>query len=345
VKGRVNPGLALGLLVAGLVLSIILGTAFGTVPIPIGETFRAILSRLPLAGRLASGVRETSLTIILAVRLPRVILAALVGLALGVSGTALQGLFRNPMADPYLIGVSSGAAAGAAVGIAMHLETRATTIGAVPLLAFGGATTTVFVVYRLARRGSRVPVTDLLLAGVAVGALLSALVSAITVFSQRDFRQIIFWLMGSFSGRGWDYVVAVVPYILAGAIVLVFHARDLNALQLGEEAAAHLGIEVEGLKRWLVMATTLATGAAVASSGVIGFVGLVVPHALRLILGPDHRTLLPAAGVAGAILLVLADLLARAAIPPAEIPVGIITALLGGPFFIYLLRRSRRTGL
>lgn len=344
MKRRANPAAAIGLLLAGLAVSIILGTAFGTVPIPIGETFRAIISPLPLAGSLGAGVRETTLTIILAVRLPRVILAALVGLALGVSGTAFQGLFRNPMADPYLIGVSSGAAAGAVVGIAMHLEARAVTMGVVPLLAFAGATATVFVVYRLARRGNRVPVADLLLAGVAVGAVLSALVSAITVFSQRDLRQIIFWLMGGFSGRGWDYVLAVAPYILAGTAVLAFYTRDLNALQLGEEAAGHLGIEVESLKRYLIIAATLATGAAVAASGVIGFVGLVVPHALRLVLGPDHRTLLPASGLAGAVLLVLADLLARVVVPPAEIPVGIITALLGGPFFVYLLRRSRRGG-
>ncbi|HEY3314690.1 MAG TPA: iron chelate uptake ABC transporter family permease subunit [Bacillota bacterium] len=343
MKTRAKQATVLGLLAAGLVASALLGTALGTVPIPLGETVRAILSHLPLVGpRLQGSVKETTAMIILVVRLPRVTLAALVGLALGVSGTAFQGLFRNPMADPYLIGVSSGAAAGAALGIALHLETTVATIGAVPLLAFAGATAAVFAVYRLARRGSRVPVTDLLLSGVAVGALLSALVSAVTVFSQRDLRQIVFWLMGGFSGRGWEHVIAAAPYILVGVGILAYHARDLNALLLGEEAAEHLGISVERLKRWLLVATTMATGAAVAASGVIGFVGLVIPHAIRLIVGPDHRLLLPASGLAGAILLILADLVARTLIPPSEIPVGIITALLGGPFFIYLLRRSRR---
>ncbi len=345
MRRRVNPAAAIGLLLAALAFSVVLGTAFGTVSIPFGETLRALLSRLPGAGWLGAGVRETTTTIILAVRLPRVVLAVLVGLALGVSGTAFQGLFRNPMADPYLIGVSSGAAAGAALGIALHLDARALTVWVVPLMAFTGATGTVFLVYRLARRGNRVPVADLLLAGIAVGAVLSALVSAVTVFSQRDLRQIVFWLMGGFSGRGWDYVLAVTPYIVAGTAVLGFYARDLNALQLGEEAAGHLGIEVESLKRSLILAATLATGAAVAASGVIGFVGLVVPHALRLVLGPDHRILLPTSGLAGATLLVLADLGARTVVPPAEVPVGIITALLGGPFFIYLLRRSRRGGV
>jgi len=277
-------------------------------------------------------VPETSETIVRQLRLPRILLGGVVGFALAAAGTVMQGFFRNPMADPSIIGVSSGAAAGAVATIAFPI--------AIPfglqVAAFAGALIAAFAVYLIATGGGRTPVATLLLAGVAVQTLLGALVSYLLLQAGENLRQAVFWLMGHLRNSTWAEVEATLPLALLAFAVLYAYARDLNVMLLGEVDAQTLGIEVERTKRILLALSSVITAAAVAVAGVIGFVGLIVPHMMRLLVGPDHRILLPTSALAGATFLVATDTLARSG--PAEVPVGIVTAALGAPFFLYLLR-------
>lgn len=329
------------LVLAGLT---VLATAWGAVSIPLGEVFAMLAQKIPLINRLLPGgeFSPVNQTIIWELRLPRVVLAGLVGMALALAGATFQGIFKNPMADPHIIGVSQGASLGACAVIVIGLRFDLGGMGAVPLAAFIGALGTVTLVYFLARTGGRVPVMTLLLAGIAVGTLLSALVSLLIFFSDQLIHSIVFWLMGGFSARDWDYVKMALPYTLIGGGVILALARELNLMLMGEETAQHLGIEVETVKKVLLLAASLLTATAVSAGGIIGFVGLIVPHAVRLMVGPDHRILLPASALAGAIFLITADILARVLLAPTELPVGIITALFGAPFFLFLLHRNRR---
>jgi iron complex transport system permease protein len=276
------------------------------------------------------------------IRLPRVILAGLVGAALGTAGATYQGLFRNPLADPYLIGVAQGASLGAVIGFLLPTTWHVLGVGIVPLFAFAGALVSTAIVYGLSRVGKTLPVTTLILAGVALGALLGSIVSYLIISSGEKMHGIIFWLMGSFSLSQWTDVKLVLPYVVVGIVVILLYARPLNVMQLDEEQAQQLGINVERLKLVLLIAATLITAAAVCFVGTIGFVGIIIPHAVRLIWGADHRFLLPLSVLSGAIFLILADLIARTAQAPTEIPIGVITALCGAPFFLYLLRRRRK---
>ena len=277
-------------------------------------------------------VPDTARTIVMSLRLPRIALGAVVGLALATAGVVMQGFFRNPMADPSIIGVSSGAAVGAVATIALPLAVPFS----LPTAAFLGAIVAAFGVYLLATEDGRTPVATLLLAGVAVQTFLGAVVSFLLLQTGRSMEQAVFWLMGHLHLASWEDVTLVLPVALLGFGVLLAYARDLNVLLLGEEDAHALGVEVERTKRLLLAVASVMTGAAVAVSGVIGFVGLVVPHVMRLLVGPDHRILLPTSALAGASFLVATDTVARSG--PAELPVGIVTAFLGAPFFLYLLR-------
>ncbi|MCU4718488.1 vitamin B12 ABC transporter permease BtuC [Halapricum hydrolyticum] len=281
----------------------------------------------------AFSVPETSELIVREVRLPRIVLGAVVGFALGGAGTVMQGFFRNPMADPSIIGVSTGAAVGAVATIALPALIP---FGLQPA-AFVGAVVTAFAVYLLATEGGRTPVATLLLAGVAVQTFLGAVVSFLLLQSGESLEEAVYWLMGNLYGAGWGDVEMTLPAIVVLFVALVPFARDLNVLMLGEEDARTLGIPVEWTKRLLLALSSLLTAAAVAVAGVIGFVGLIVPHMMRLVVGPDHRLLLPTSALAGAVFLVVTDTLARA--NPQELPVGIVTAALGAPFFLFLLRR------
>lgn len=278
-------------------------------------------------------------TIILQVRLPRILLGFLIGASLSVAGTAFQGLLQNPLADPYTIGVSSGAAVGATA--AMLFFPDAASAFTIPLCGFAGALLALFTVYRLGSVGGRLPVVTVLLAGVVVSSFLSAVISLGMLFAGEQMRNIFFWLAGGLGQKGWSLLGLIIPYFIIGLAVLLYLARDLNLILLGEEDALSLGVEVERTKRWILVAASLITAGAVSVSGMIGFVGLIVPHAMRILIGPDHRYLFPAALLGGGIFLVAADTFARTVIAPAEIPVGIVTAFLGAPFFIYLLRRNR----
>jgi len=320
-----------GGLLAVLAAVVVASAGVGPVAIPAPVVARALLDPLPAV---AFDVPRAARTIVVQVRLPRVALAAIVGFALAAAGTVMQGFFRNPMADPSIIGVSSGAAVGAVAAIVVP---AALPFGlGVQSAAFAGALVTAFAVYLVATEGGRTPVATLLLAGVAVQTFLGAVVSYLLLDAGESMDRVVYWLMGHLADATWDEVLVAAPAVPLACLLLPF-ARDLNVLLLGEADAHSLGIEVERTKRLLLALAALVTGAAVAVAGVIGFVGLVVPHVVRLVVGPDHRVLLPTSALAGASFLVAADTVARAG--PAEVPVGIVTAALGAPFFVYLLRR------
>ena len=329
------PGLLVLLLLCLLGASV-LSLVTGPVSIPVTAVMDA------LSGESTEG---PTLTIVRDIRLPRLVLALLVGAALAVAGTAMQGFFQNPMADPYIVGVSSGAALGATIGMVFHIDIWVAGLSAIPVLAFAGALGATFLVYALSLRGGRVPVGLLLLTGVAVGALTAAATSLLMILGDEDTRLILFWLLGSLSSRRWEHVQMIMPYVGIGVALIWVYARDLNLLLLGEETAKHTGVEVERVKLIVLSASALLAAAAVSVSGIIGFVGLLVPHLMRLIVGPDHRRLIPASALMGALLLVLADTLARSLIAPSEIPIGIITSALGCPFFLFLVARRRDVAL
>ncbi|AEH37959.1 vitamin B12 ABC transporter permease BtuC [Halopiger xanaduensis] len=317
---------------AALLVVVVVGSAmFGPVRIDAPTVARAILNR---AGAGPYEVSAAHQAIVVDVRLPRIALAAVVGFALAAAGTVMQGFFRNPLADPSIIGVSSGAAAGAVAAIAFPALVP---FGSLHLAAFVGALATAFLVYAIATDGGRTPVATLLLAGVAVQAFLGAVISYMLVHSGDSLREAVVWLMGHLHNSTWGDVRFALPFAVVGVLALCAFARDLNVLLLGEEDAHHLGVDVERTKLLLLALASVVTAAGVAVAGVIGFVGLVVPHIMRLLVGPDHRILLPTSALAGASFLVATDTLARAG--PAEVPVGIVTAALGAPFFLFLLVR------
>lgn len=327
-----------GLAVAcGLIIILVL--TVGSVHIPFGTVFRILLSHLPFVN-ITGDWSSTTDMIIMGIRLPRILMAGTVGAALGVAGATYQGLFRNPLADPYLIGVAQGAALGAALGFVLPWTFSSANF--IPLMAFSGALLAVTVVYLIARVGRTLPVTTLILAGVAIGSFLISLTSYVTLASPDKTHGILSWMMGRFSLSNWDQLKIIAPYIALGLAVIFIFARPLNVMQLDEEQAQQLGINVERTKLILLVAATLITAAAVCFVGTIGFVGIIVPHAVRLIWGPDHRSLLPLAAITGAMLLILADTASRSIMPSSEIPVGVITAFLGAPFFLFLLRRKKK---
>ncbi len=345
-----RTGLVLGGSLALLIAAIIVAIGLGSVAIAPDEVVRILAHRLLGVGS-GAGLSDSLQTIVVDLRLPRVLGAMVVGAGLACAGTVFQAVLRNPMADPYIIGTAAGASLGATAGIALPLLVPGLAIGVgsawlglgiVQVLAFVGGTVTVLLVIAVARSGGQLPSVTLLLTGYAVSSLLAAGVALLMISSGRALAAIFSWLMGSLAAVSWIDLAIAAP-VVAGVVVALFSRwRSLNLLSLGDAPAAHLGLDIGREKLVLTLLATLATSAAVAISGTIGFVGLVVPHLLRLLIGPDHRLLLPASAVVGATLLVLADLGARLA---GGIPVGVVTAFVGAPFFLWLLRRSRRAGL
>ncbi len=329
------------LLGLGLVLALVVAVSLGTVAVPFDQVVRMLAARLP-GVELPVTWTEQMEAIVLSIRLPRVITAMTVGGALALAGTLFQGLLRNPMADPYIIGTSGGAALGATLALLLPVQAVWLGFTLVPVAAFVGSLVAVLAVYGIARVGPRTPITTLLLAGFALSSLMAAGMSFLMLFSGETMRRVVLWTMGGMSSTGWSQLMVVIPLVALGGLAAYVLAGDLNAFLLGEDQAAHLGVSVERKKLALLMIGSLLTGAAVSVSGLVGFVGLVVPHVARLIFGPAHRLLLPTAALLGSIFLLVADLAARLVLAPAEVPVGIVTAVIGAPFFIYLLRRSRK---
>ncbi len=313
------------LLLGLLVLASIVSVAVGAVVLPLPRVLRALLQPR------AVGVQATDATIVWDIRLGRVLLAALIGAGLAVSGTALQGLFRNPLADPFVIGASSGAALGATLAIVSGF-------GPVSLAAFVGALLAVTAAYSIAEIGGVVPATALLLAGAALNTFLSAIVALVMLFNEQSAYAVLNWLLGGLSGRSWSQLSASLPYMAIGLSMLWLLARPLDALAFGDETAQSLGLPLGRARGVIVAAASLTTAAAVAAGGTIGFVGLIAPHAARLLVGAEHARLIPASALIGALLLLVADDVARTALAPLELPAGVLTAALGGPFFLYLLK-------
>lgn len=289
-----------------------------------------------------SEIDSASRLILEEIRLPRIILSFIVGAGLAAAGTVFQGVIRNPMVDPYIIGISAGAGTGVMLALLLGIEIAVFNLNSIPVFAFLGAILTVFVVYQLARVGGKLPVLTFLLAGVAMSFILNSIMSFLMVIRTENLQQIVYWLMGSMAGSTWADIKMILPYFTAALLIIIYYLKDLNIILLGEESAVHLGVEVEKVKIILLGAASLITASVVSVSGSIGFIGLVVPHIARLIIGPDHRKLFPLAVILGGSFLLITDSIARTIMAPLELPVGIITALAGGPYFIYLLRTKTK---
>jgi iron complex transport system permease protein len=325
------------LLLSSLLLIIVIILAVG-----VGSAYISPSRVLTAIGHgLMGTISSSEDTIIWQMRLPRVLLSALVGAALAVSGVAFQGLFRNPLADPYLLGVASGAGFGATLVMVFAASVPLLVTIGVPPAAFLAGLLSVACVFFLARQGRTVPLVPLILAGVVIGSVLTAATSFMMLYSRTQGLSILSWLLGSFTFASWTKVFVMLLVLVVVFVVVLGSSRALNLLQLGEEQATQLGLPVETFKLLLIIVATLATSIAVSVSGIIGFVGLIIPHAVRMAMGADYRRMVPMVAVLGAVFLVLADLLARTLIAPSQLPIGIITSLVGGPFFLYLLRKRQ----
>ena len=338
--------LYLVVLIIMFLLVLILALNFGYATIPFRDILQILAKNTPFIGNWLSpsGFSPTDEIIIIQLRLPRVLSGALVGASLATAGAIYQGIFRNPMADPYIIGSMSGASLGAALVLVLGIGVSLFGVNTLQIFAFLGSLATVLLVYTISKSGSRVPVTMLLLTGIAVTYFQSGIVTFLqTIAGDKVLHGLTFWLIGSLSStEKWADVWSVFPFLILGFLVAYFYARDLNILALGEDQAQHLGVEIERVKKILLVCATLMTAASVSISGLIGFVGLIIPHLTRLVVGPDHRILLPTSCIVGASYLMACDGIARVIMGSGEAPVGVITALAGGPFFIYLLRRKKR---
>jgi len=326
-----------------LVAAILIGISIGTVTVPIGDIVKIIGSRLFNISHV--NVDPMYTTIVWNIRFPRVVLAGLVGASLAIAGAAFQGLLKNPLADPYTLGVSSGASVGAVLTIFLHITIPVIGSYTLPFLSILFALITIIAVLIFAKRIDRsMKVETIILTGVIFSSFLSAFISLMIALTGDELRQIVSWLMGSVSMRGWEYIQIILPFFLIGSFLLLMNGNELNAMSFGEERAQHLGVNVKRRKMLVLTAGSILTGAAVAVSGTIGFVGLVIPHLTRLLWGPDHKHLLPLSMLTGSAFLILADLTARTVISPTELPIGVITSLIGAPVFAVILIRNKRKG-
>lgn len=326
-----------------LVAAILIGISIGTVTVPIGDIVKIIGSRLFNISHV--NVDPMYTTIVWNIRFPRVVLAGLVGASLAIAGAAFQGLLRNPLADPYTLGVSSGASVGAVLTIFLHISIPVIGSYTLPFLSILFALITIIAVLIFAKRIDRsMKVETIILTGVIFSSFLSAFISLMIALTGDELRQIVSWLMGSVSMRGWEYIQIILPFFLIGSFLLLMNGNELNAMSFGEERAQHLGVNVKRRKMLVLTAGSILTGGAVAVSGTIGFVGLVIPHLTRLLWGPDHKHLLPLSMLTGSAFLILADLTARTVISPTELPIGVITSLIGAPVFAAILIRNKRKG-
>jgi iron complex transport system permease protein len=343
---RLRLGTFYSVLLPVLAVSILAGTAIGSTAIPWQTILHVIATKLLPSGWVSSaGLSQSDVVIVWLIRVPRVAVAIFVGAGLAAAGVIMQALFRNPLAEPGLAGAGSGAVLGAVIAFVAGWSFHS--VISLPLAAILGALLALGLVYAMATRGGVTPVATLLLAGIAVGTLLSAVSSLLLSLHIVDWQiaqEIVFWMMGGLDSRTWTHFWICAPFVLLGLLAALLQSRDLDLLQQGEETAASLGLDIEASKRMLTLTAALLTGATVAVAGMLFFVGLVVPHAVRLVVGPSNRRLLPASAITGAAFLVLCDLTARIIHPPTEIRLGVVTALCGGPIFIALLwRRSWET--
>jgi cobalamin transport system permease protein len=327
-------------LLAGILgCAIVISTAMGYIRLPAMDVIKIIIARITGQMRLIEGMDALFPVVVLDVRLPRILTAAIVGAGLAISGVVFQGILLNPLADPYTLGVSAGAAFGASLAILLNLGFFGT--ASVPLFAFIGAAGTLFFVMYLSASGGGVSSTNLILSGIIVAAILSAGISFLKYIADEQVAVIIFWLMGSFGSKTWTDVGLTFLFVGCGFIIFMFFARDLNLMSLGDRTASSLGVDTKKVTVTILVTASMVAAICVSVSGIIGFVGLLVPHMMRLLTGPDNRRLIPISLMAGAILLLAADTITRAVLP-SEIPIGVLTALIGGPFFCYIFRKQQR---
>lgn len=317
---------------------------FGAVDISFRDTVKIILNKIPFLKSLISveEIKESSRIIVLNLRLPRIIVAALVGMGLSVVGATYQSIFKNAMADSYVLGVSSGAALGAALAIAFGIEANTLSMGITTVSAFIGAMATALFVLSIARIGNKLSDVTLMLAGISMSFLLSSIISLIMTFKREEIEKIIMWTMGSVSSANWKSIYVLAPIVFLGTGIICLFLRELNMMLLGDDSAQNLGVEVYKVKTLLIVVSTVIVGAVVSFSGIIGFVGLIIPHIVRLVFGSDNRVVVPFSATLGAIFLIVCDTLARSVVPPTEIPVGIVTSIFGVPFFLYLLMKNKK---
>ncbi|MBU5485627.1 iron chelate uptake ABC transporter family permease subunit [Clostridium sp. MSJ-11] len=332
------------ILVVILLVITVMSSTLGVANINFYQSMKILSSKIPLFGKYINleGISSTHKLIILNLRLPRIILAALIGAGLSLVGCVFQAIFKNPMADPYILGISSGSALGASIAITLGLNITFLGLNGVTSFAFTGAMLTTLLVYSIAKTGTKLPTNTLLLAGVSVSFLLSSIISLIMIFNREQVEQIIFWTMGSLNSANWKAVLSLLPFILIGGFLIFIFSKDLNVMLTGDDTASSLGVEVDKVKKILLVISSVIIAACVSVSGIIGFVGLIIPHMIRIIVGPDHRVLLPFTALGGGIFMIISDTLARTLAPPAEIPVGAITSIFGAPYFIYLLIKNKK---
>lgn len=331
-ESKVRIAIALAVLVAATAVAVFLDLSWAHWPLSFSEVIDALMGR----------GNETNQFIVRNINLPRVIMGAFIGAGLAVAGSVMQAVFRNPMASPYILGLSNGAALGASIGMLFTIPFIPSII-ATPILAFVFCFGTMMLVYSLSRIGGNTQTETLLLSGVAISALLSALVSLMTFIAGEKMEGIVFWTMGSLSKACWPYLSMIIPIIVVGVTIMLTQARELNAMMLGDAHAMDLGVDVRRVRLLLLICATLVTAAAVSFAGVIGFVGLIIPHIVRLVVGPDNRMLMPICILAGACYLIICDYIAHGLAPiMGVVPIGIITAIIGGPYFLYLIRRRKQ---
>lgn len=334
-------------LAAGLVVLIVMASSVGAADIGVLDSLRILLSRIPGLGQIVdvSGISPTDFTIVLLVRLPRVLLSGLAGCGLAMSGAVLQGVLRNPLADPQVLGISSGAAFGAAIAIAFGLSFSVLGIGGIAAFAFVGALLTILIVWRISFHGGKGSVVGILLAGIAVSSLLTSAITLIMVMQRDRLEKVYLWMLGSFSAASYLKVGFLLVFVVGVLLLILPSSFSLDILATGDDSAESLGIDAQRLRRRMIVLSSLAVAACVCVSGIIGFAGLIVPHIIRLLAGSRSRRLIPFSCMAGAIFMILCDTLARTIAAPAEIPVGAITAIIGAPFFLFLLWRARGKGV
>lgn len=340
-KGRSSCIIWLGILLG---ISIVIATSIGSADIGPMDSLRYLVKKVPFLGSYIQikEKKEVYETIIFQVRLPRICMAGLVGCGLSVIGATFQGLFRNALADPHILGVSSGAALGATIAMLFEVSMHVIVLGVTGLFAFLGALGTVFLVYNLARMGGKVPITNILLTGTAISTMMSSIISLLMTFHQDRIDTVYMWTLGSFSAANWSNVLLLLIFVFGGVSIIFLYAKELNAILTGEEVAESLGVDTVATKKILIVVSSLVVAVCVSVSGIIGFVGLIIPHCIRLFVGADYRKILPVSCLAGAIFMIFCDTIARSIVAPSELPVGVVTALFGAPYFVYLLYKRHK---
>lgn len=327
-----------------LIIVILFASSVGSANLSMVDSLKIILLRIPFLNKLIDGseYREVYIKIIWQVRLPRIFLAGICGSSLAIVGACFQGLFRNPLADPHILGISSGAAVGATIAMLSGISMSFLGLGVVGIFAFIGALVTALVVYQIACVGNKIPVVHILLTGTAINSMLSSFISLVMSLDREQIEKVYLWTLGSFSASNWKKVLFLVIIALICSIIIGIHSKELNLITTGEETAESLGVDTARAKKILIAVGSLLVAACVSVSGIIGFVGLIIPHCIRLISGPKYQKLIPLSCFLGAIFMILCDTLARILIQPSELPVGVITSILGAPYFIFLLQRNKK---